>query len=256
MTKQDKITDEHTKSYFDSIAATRGINAASNADKYDVVRRLLKASDTHPKLLECGGGGGFYTRRFLRDGYDVSCIDLSDRALQENRRQAEQLGASDRLITIVGDFATEALAYPRQYDQVVFIKVLHHFPSLEAIDYALAAGLAACKPGGRLVIFEPNGRNALWKFFLSLAHDTSTGKSKWFYEQNLRLTTTANIEAILAKHGATRARAQYRYVLPAFIIEKNLPGMGALRLLNRILERSPLKRLAFNIAYAFDVVEL
>lgn len=253
MTRHEKLTDEHTKSYFDSIATSHGINAAANADKYEVVRRLLNGSDTHPRLLECGGGGGFYTRRFLRDGYSVSCIDLSDQALEENRQQAERLGAAERLTTIVGDFTTEALAHAGGFDQVVFIKVLHHFTSLETIDHAIAAGLSACRPGGRMVIFEPNGRNFLWKFFLSLARDESTGKTKWFYEQNLRLTTAANLSAILANHGVQTAKVQYRYVLPAFIIEKRFPGMGLLRMLNRLLERSPFKRLAFNIAFALDV---
>lgn len=252
MPKKESITDEQTTAYFDAIAETRGVNASANADKYEVIQFLLKGRATHPSILECGGGGGFYTRRFLQDGYVVTCIDLSSQALQENKRQAELIGATDRLRLVGGDFAAEAVQLREQFDQVVFIKVLHHFPSLKEIEEALAAGLAACKPGGQLVIFEPNGKNPFWKLFLSLVRDKKSGQSKWFYEQNLRLTTRANLERILCKHGAVPV-TQHRFVLPAFLLQKRLLGVGMLRKINSLLERSVFKRMAFNIAVTVQV---
>lgn len=253
MKRLDRITNEQTREYFDGIASKHGVNAASNADKYSVIRGLLKDGAEYRHVLECGGGGGFYTRRLLMDGCIVTCVDLSERALQENAAQASAMGLSDNFSSIHGDFVEKVSLSGKQYDQVVFIKVLHHFPSLEAIESAIQAGLKACRPGGRVVIFEPNGSNFLWKLVLSMVRDKESGRSKWFFEQNLRFTTVRNLSQILEQQGA-RFSVQYHYVLPGLLLEKEFFGAGVLRSINGMMERSFLRRMAFNISFTIDKV--
>ena len=219
-----------------------------------MIRSLLKRSETHGALLECGGGAGFYTQRFLTDGYNVTCVDLSEYALKENYRQAVEHGLADNLTLTCGDFVGSTSSLGRYYDHVVFIKVLHHFPSLTAIEAAVSAGVQTCRPGGRVIIFEPNGANILWKLLLSMVRDKASGRSKWFFEQNLRFTTPGNISRILEKQNV-HFTMQYHYVLPGFILEKEFFGVGLLRLINRYLEQSILKRFAFNISFIIEMAD-
>lgn len=249
---RDKLTKEDTRDYFDGIAVEHGVNVGANADKYSAVRSLLRVPETHSSIMECGGGGGFYTGRFLADGYLVTCVDLSGEALQQNEIQAAACGKSAALTTVQGDFSEVAHGIGRVFDQILFVKVLHHFDDFDSIYSALDAALDLCRPGGRIVIFEPNGSNLLWKLFLSLVYDRKTGRTKWYYEQNLRFTKPANLRRFFSEKNV-EFELKYHYVIPGFLLQRGFLGCNILRRLNAFLERSFLKRMAFNISITVDM---
>lgn len=242
-----------TRRYFSRLATEYGVDERSDSDKYEVIRKLMLPSSDHADILECGGGVGFYTRRFLQDGYSVTCVDLSEEALSENRKNAEMIGKGAFLTTIEGDFVSEAMNLEKKFDQIVFIKVLHHFVSLKEIYRAVDIARELCKDSGRVIIFEPNGRNILWKVFLMLWKDRSSGKSKWFYEHNMRFTTVQNFKEYL---GETERRTEYRigyhYVIPSFILNGKFIGVSILQRTNSVLEKTLLEKLAFNISIVID----
>jgi SAM-dependent methyltransferase len=52
-----------------------------------------------PRLLEIGCGSGMETLPLLRQGHEVTAVDISGRMLATVRRKAEEAGVSDRLTT-------------------------------------------------------------------------------------------------------------------------------------------------------------
>ena len=260
MARKNRRTDldnETTRDYFSGIAREKRVNEHSNSDKYDEIKKLLLPDKAYSRILECGGGGGFYTRRLLADGYRVTCVDLSEEALRVNTRNAQRLGKAAKLAVVARDFVGFCHSSDQTFDQVLFIKVLHHFDTLENVNTALEGAIEHCRRGGRIIIFEPNGANRLWRLFLSMQKNTTTGKSKWFYEQNMRYTTVPNFVAILDRLQADHEfeyRVGYHYVIPSFILNTGYRGVSYLRRLNRALETTWLKeRFSFNISLVIDV---
>lgn len=237
--------------YFQNIARLHGVNKDDNIDKFDVIRDLLRPASTHPRIVECGAGGGYYTRQLLALGFHVTAIDLSAEALAVNRDWAERNGFGARLVTQAGDFSDIVRSQEIKADQFVFIKVLHHFESLDQIRDTLSVAASSTGPGGRIAIFEPNGQNPLWKVLYSFTRDRITGKPKWYYEKNLRLIRRNKIEPLLPAGGTSYF--QYHYLIPAFLL-KRLPILDSLNsAAERILSRTPLIRYASNISCIIDV---
>ncbi len=245
------IDKNTTEQYFSSLAAEQGVNDRWNSDKYEVVKGLMLPDDEHPDVLECGGGAGFYTRRLIQDGYRVTCIDPSREALAVNRTNADAVGKGTLLTTVTGDFVTVGPGLGRKFDQVIFIKVFHHFDSLQEIYQAIDIAQDLIPADGRIVIFEPNGSNILWRVFLSLIRDKSSGKSKWFYEQNMRFTTPANFRRYFDAR-ALEYTVGYHYVIPSFILNMKGPAAFTLQKVNTLLEKSLLKKIAFNFSIVVD----
>lgn len=232
--------------YFSGLAANHGVNKGSNVDKSEVIFDLLPPPATHQRVLECGGGAGFYTTPLLKAGYKVTCVDLSGEALKVNWQSACEIGRESELETIQGDFTTQVGGLPNNFDVAVFIKVLHHFPNLASIENALAAAFKKLRPGGTLVIFEPNGRNPLWKPLYLLQKDAVEGKSKWHFEKNLALITESNLLGSLPN--CVKGEVQYHYVVPAMLFSGKTVLHTLLAQINKILELSPLKPWASNIS--------
>lgn len=244
------ISKEVTEEYFSTVAGGTAVECR-NSDKYEAVQALLLPSDGYRDILECGGGEGFYTHRLLQDGYAVTSIDLSAQALRQNLESAKLIGEESSLITIQGDFLSEARNLGEEFDQVVFIKVLHHLLSLQEIYEALDIAQQVLRSGGRIVVFEPNGSNPLWHPFLAVKRDPASGKSKWFMEQNLRLTTVENLEAYLESEGVSY-QVRHHYVIPSFILNTDFWGASMLRRLNAALEKIAPTRMSFNFSIVID----
>jgi SAM-dependent methyltransferase len=152
--------------------------------------------------------------------------------------------------TFAGNFVDFSGKTQEKFAQILFIKVLHHFDTLENIKTALENSLKILEPGGRIVIFEPNGKNILWKWSLIFKKDPFTGKSKWHYEQNMKFTTARNFDAVF-RDKALQYSINYHYVIPAFVLEK-FKRYSLLKKINRKLERSFLKKFAFNISVVIN----
>lgn len=240
------VSDRSQADYFSQLACERGTNESDNVDKFVEIAPLLESSDTHPRVLECGAGTGLYTRYLLKLGYRVTAVDLSADALAVNVANAQAAGFGAALKTMVGDFVEVANQLPGEFDQVIFIKVLHHFSDLDHIQSAMASAVTCMAPNGRAILFEPNGRNPMWRIYYSLTKDRVTGRPKWHYEKNTTLIREKNLRDRLPT-GVT-AEFHYHYVIPAFLIEKAGWLKPALERANKKLARSPMANWAANLS--------
>jgi 2-polyprenyl-3-methyl-5-hydroxy-6-metoxy-1,4-benzoquinol methylase len=251
---------ETNEEYFSALARRRGVNAEANADKFTEIGKLLLPASGHDNVLECGGGAGFYTLKLLNQGYKVTCIDVSEEALAVNMQNATSAGRASQLETIAADFNSFCNSIHKEFDQILFIKVLHHFENLVSVERAIHLAIRRCRIGGRIVVFEPNGDNLAWKLFLSLKRDAVTKKRKWLTERNMRFTTRRRFLDILNKidreYGeCIKYKVKYHYVIPATILNRLGQTLQVLHAGNSILERSCLsRRFAFNISLTIDVL--
>jgi glycosyltransferase involved in cell wall biosynthesis/SAM-dependent methyltransferase len=121
-----------------------------------------------PLALACdvGAGTGRVTRAFLREGFKVVAVELSEEMLAVMTRHA---GHEAHLSIVREDIHTFLLKNKEPFDIISFSAVLHHF-----IDYQNVLGQAAAclRPGGVLFIsHEPVLRRRLKKARLAYCID-------------------------------------------------------------------------------------
>jgi SAM-dependent methyltransferase len=133
------------------------------------VRQLLVERKTRKMLdrlgdvrgrrgLDIGCGLGWYLTRLHEEGARVVGLDLSAAQI----RQAHTGGAPVvRASALVLPFASDA------FDFVYSVNVIHHLPSREHQQRALAEAARVLRPGGILFVHEINVGNPLFRFYMS-----------------------------------------------------------------------------------------
>ena len=115
---------------------------------------VLQLLDVHAgtSLVELGCGSGWMTRFAARHGVQAEGYDISPEMIEIAREQAVAEGVDARFE--VGDM--EELDLGRSFDACLLYDALHHTPRA---DLVFAAAHRALKPGGRLVLAEPNWKH-------------------------------------------------------------------------------------------------
>lgn len=130
-------------------------NWSSPAGKQRAKRRaalIAEAAGLSPQTyaLELGCGTGLFTQTFARSGSRLVAVDISPPLLE----QARARGLPSNVEFRVED--AEQLSFgDAVFDAVIGSSVLHHLAPTEA----LAEARRVLKPGGRLVLAEPNMMN-------------------------------------------------------------------------------------------------
>jgi 2-polyprenyl-3-methyl-5-hydroxy-6-metoxy-1,4-benzoquinol methylase len=126
---------------------------------------VVQLLDLRPgmSLVELGCGPGWMTRFAARHGLDAHGYDIAPKMIEIAREQARAEGVEATFE--VGDM--ETLDLGRRFDTALVYDAIHHTPRA---DLVFAAAHRALKPGGRLLIAEPNwkhryqGRHASHEF--------------------------------------------------------------------------------------------
>jgi len=114
-------------------------------------------------LCELGCGSGWISRLAARHGVVAEGYDISPDMIEIARQQAAEEGLDVRYET--GDM--EQLDLGRRFDTCLLYDALHHSPRAELV---LASARRALKPGGNLLLAEPNwtqrfeGRKAVGEY--------------------------------------------------------------------------------------------
>jgi 2-polyprenyl-3-methyl-5-hydroxy-6-metoxy-1,4-benzoquinol methylase len=114
-------------------------------------------------LCELGCGSGWISRLAIRHGVRAEGYDISPEMIEIAREQAAEEGLDVRYET--GDM--EQLDLGGRFDTCLLYDALHHSPRA---DLVLASARRALKPGGRLLLAEPNwtqrfgGRKAVGEY--------------------------------------------------------------------------------------------
>jgi SAM-dependent methyltransferase len=120
------------------------------------LRRVLPGGGSGLRILEVGCGPGVLAERLLRDGVELTAIDVSDEQVAEARARG--------VPAILSDFLAFEAA---PFDAVLFTRSLHHIAPLEA---GISKIRALVRPGGLVVADE-------------FAHDEiDTITAAWFWD--------------------------------------------------------------------------
>lgn len=95
----------------------------NDEEMLNMQQELLQKLDRlveHPgkKILELGGGKGYFAVAAAKQGYDVTVIELVDEAAHYIRQLAEEQNVRERLTILNGDFYTEEI--PEVFDVVCY----------------------------------------------------------------------------------------------------------------------------------------
>jgi SAM-dependent methyltransferase len=115
---------------------------------------VLQLLDLRPGMSFCelGCGSGWMTRYAARHGLQAEGYDISPDMIEIARGLAAEEGLEVRFE--VGDM--EALDLGRRFDACLLYDALHHTPRA---DFVFATAHRALKPGGKLLLAEPNWKH-------------------------------------------------------------------------------------------------
>ena len=115
---------------------------------------VLQLLDLHvgTSLVELGCGSGWMTRLAARHGVQAEGYDISPEMIAIAREEAAREGLD--VVFEAGDY--EQLDLGRRFDACLIYDALHHSARPELV---LAAAKRALKPGGRLLLVEPNWKH-------------------------------------------------------------------------------------------------
>jgi SAM-dependent methyltransferase len=186
------------------------------------------------RCLELGSGTGVFTERLAESGCELVAVELSE-ALAERCR--ERIG--DRAEVVIGNVETGEGLEGRTFDAIVGVSILHHVN----MELALRNTFPTLAAGGRFAFSEPNMANPqIWvtknidlvgRRLHETPHETA------FYAGELR--------GLFERAGlAVEVCEPFEFLHPA-----TPPRLvTTVRRLERVLERSPLRRIAGSIRIA------
>lgn len=149
----------------------------------DVVRRYVKPND---RVLDVGCGPGGFLAVLSRLGGEVVGVDIATEFVAACQQTIARLGLRNAQVLCAP--AAELPLPDRSFDLVMLVDVLHH---LESVEPALREVKRVLRPGGRVLIFEPNKLNPL--LYLMCVLD----RNEWGL---LRLGSARRYRALLGPH--------------------------------------------------------
>jgi SAM-dependent methyltransferase len=230
------------KEYHDRVFAD---HSRAVVDKYyavaDESRRLYRAYlETHcpgVRALEYGCGPESYAFVMARQGAQVVGIDISEVAIQEVRRLAEQEPAGRNTEFHVMD--AEHLRFPDDhFDLICGTGILHHLDLAKGLS-ELARTL---KPDGSAVFVEPLGHNPLIRLYRALTPRLRTADEHPLLMSDLRLAR---------QHFASVKVTYLHLFCLAAVPLRRLPGFSRLLHLLEALDRWLFKIMPFLGRYAW-----
>jgi SAM-dependent methyltransferase len=148
------------KSHWERVYSTKSSSALSwfqpRADQsLGIVQRIAAGEQT--RIIDVGGGSSTLADDLLKlDGFDVTVLDISKRALEVARqRLASNAGLVRWLVGDITQLALPAQAYDIWHDRAVF----HFMTTPEQRHAYIAQVRQAVRPGGHVIVavFGPDG---------------------------------------------------------------------------------------------------
>lgn len=149
------------------------------------------------KIVDFGSGTGRLSVYLLKQGFQVTAVDISQTSLEKLSMQVNELNLQKRFKCLTSLVKNEV------YELIAGTDILHHLPLQEYIPYFYSH----LKKGGKVIFSEPNPLNISWILFISLFLN-------WKIEKGILECTKFNIQRILRKTGFQDIRIYGHGLLP------------------------------------------
>ena len=122
---------------------------------YDSLRKYCGKTEKAPVVCEVGCGPGYLSLELARNGCNVTGVDLSQTSIDTAQRFADEdpwKTERNKLCYRCGDFFDEKLLPANNFDAVIFLGSLHHFPDQVRVMTNVQRLL---KEDGIIIVHEP-----------------------------------------------------------------------------------------------------
>jgi SAM-dependent methyltransferase len=197
---------------------------------------LISATGMKPgvRALELGVGTGIFTERLVESGCELVALELSEATAARCR---ERVG--DRAEIVIGNAETGEGLEGREFDVVVGVSILHHVNT----DLCMQNCVSLLRPGGRFAFSEPNMANPqVW--WMKNVDWSSHRFHETPHETAFR---TTELRELFERYGYAVDVCE-----PFDFLHPKTPArlVPAVRRLERVLERSPLRAIAGSLRIA------
>lgn len=161
---------KHTQKFYDDLMdgkVSRGlwgkstrfnsvlISKKHSVKKYyvEIIKEIITRND---KVIDYGCGSGGFIISTSPHCKEIIGVEISEKFVIEGNKAIKELGIENgSIVQIMNNQTSFTNGY---FDVLIMIDVIHH---LESIESTLAEAIRVLKPGGKIIIFEPNKLNPL-----------------------------------------------------------------------------------------------
>ncbi len=191
--------------FFNNLARQQHYETTSKAF-YNYLIAFLKKNRIRLQglMLEAGCGSGVFAKRLMQESPNLKTIgvDIADQMVRRANDKTKNYRA------IHGDLEVKSLFHPSMFDIVLCPYILHHFPRMDKVISNFNTWL---RPGGVVIIFEPNGTEIINKLsrFVRWIVELVMGQN---YIIKKSLATPNETISSLGEYKATFAKNGFRFV--------------------------------------------
>lgn len=164
------------------------LNPPSHAK--DEINQILDslAKDRNKKIVDFGSGGGRLTIPLLKNGFEVTAIDLDEKSRKQLLKTAVKIGKNKKL------HIKKVFPKNEKYDYILGTDILHHVD----MNKYLKLFNNHLKKGGKIIFSEPNSWNLSWWIFVFLFLDWKQEKGivQTNYFNLIKQSKSANLKKI------------------------------------------------------------
>lgn len=180
-------------------------------------------------IIDLGCGIGKYSLLLARKGHRVTAVDISSKSLNLVKTQAIRYGIKT-IHTYRGDFST--VIFKNKYEIGLCISTYHMLAEKEEDKIkTLGNFIQSIKPGGTLLLVEPNPFNPLFYLFYLLYPGVQRENIRSFLG-----SSPFHLREILRSLGMKDIRIQFVGFLPL----RWMKTVPAVRFINEMLNRIPI----------------
>lgn len=240
--KKDKHTKENIQYYnnFASQYKNKDFLQFDKAADYQI-KKIIERLDLTKKrnIVELGAGIGRYSLTLAKMGHTVTAVDVSAESLDVLRRQAKRNRLTRNITLLCNDFSQ--VVFEKRYEIALCISTYHVLSETEQGRIAVFANfLRSLKPGGTLLLIEPNPFNPLLYFFYLFYPGVQ--------RRNIRSFLTSSplrLKRVLSNLEMTDIDIRYVGFLPLRFMRK-FPFVKAI---NEIINKIPLLNMMSAFSY-------
>lgn len=209
--------------------------------EWEAIYRSFNIDPTRcPKIVDFGCGNGYFALNFLKRGFDVTGIDVSEEALELLTIRAHKYNLSKGLHLINNGLYAPMKRLDGAFDAGYMIVTYHCIPQEEQKN-AFRNFIRLVKKGGKILIMEPNPLNPLFYLYYLFTYKNNLSEAG-----NIIHSRKDILVDLFVENGLNNIKIFRHSFLPTSLINR----WGFVRTMNRILCKLPF----INTFAAFHII--